>query len=90
MESAIKKLEKDIGKKTDRFNDGDVIRWISKANDGREFTYVVVKAGGRYWITGTALWYGKQIFSYDEVVKILARDDVIEVEVAIAWAEVKV
>jgi hypothetical protein len=85
---AIKKLGKDVAKLKDDFDEGTVIRWLSVTSDDKTYTYVVVKAAGKWWITGTALWYGKQIFTYEELVGILSRSDVATVEVAIEWAGV--
>ena len=71
-------------KAADTFKEGDVIRWKS----GDKYTYAVVKAGGRWWITGTAVYYGKQIFTFDELVKILQMSEVTDIAVAVDWASI--
>ena len=91
IEKAIKKIAKDIGVVKDEFSVGDVIKWTSKATDGREFDYAAIKAGdGNWWITGTGYWYGRNKFSYNEFVSdVLARNDVISISVATEWDEIK-
>lgn len=79
---SIKGLKKALKKKVkDDFADGDVIRWKS----ANKYTYAVVKAGGRWWITGTAVYYGKQIFTFDEIIEILSLSEVSEIAVASEW-----
>lgn len=54
----------------DDFEDGTIIRWISH-NDRTDFDYhyAAIKGGGSWWLTGTAQWYGKALFQYQEFVE---------------------
>ncbi len=84
-----KKLAKDINKSRkfrDTFEEGDVIRWVS----GGRFKYAAIKAGGRWWITGVANWYGAKVFSYEEFVEeVLANAETSNIEIAVTWDEVE-
>ena len=82
-------LRKAIKKKADPFNEGDVIRWESKSTNGYRYYYAVIRGNQKWWITGLARFYGEQVFSYEELVEILSRDDVINVEYSANWESIK-
>ena len=82
-------LRKAIKKKADPFNEGDVIRWESKASNGFRYRYAVIRANQQWWITGLARFYGAQVFSYEELVEILSRDDVVNVAYSSRWESIK-
>ena len=67
----------------DKFAEGDVVRWI-----GGGYRYAAIKAGGRWWITGTGNWYGTHVFDYEGLIKALNRSDVTGVAVATTWREI--
>lgn len=87
--SAARKLGKAVNNKSDGFKQGTVVAWESY-NEERDvtYTYVAVKAGPYWWLTGIADFYGKRVLSYDELTSILAREDVINIRVAKEWEPV--
>lgn len=67
---------------TDRFDRGDVIRWI---DDGR-YNYAVIKDSRGMWvITGTAAYYGRSVFTYDQLLDVLSKPSVSDIYVATEW-----
>lgn len=78
--SPLDRLRGDLDSKvTDRFPEGTVVRWKS----GGRYTYAALKAGGRWWITGTANYYGGRVFDYDGLLDILGRSDVSDISAAL-------
>lgn len=87
MKKEIEQLKSALeDKETDPWAEGTVIRWLS----GGHYFYAVIKGNGRWWITGTAVFYGQrqQVFSYQELLEILSRADVVDIQVAAEWDDV--
>ena len=82
---ALKALKKALkNKMTDEFEEGSVIRWKS----ADRYVYVVVKASGKWWITGVANYYGNRVFTFAQLIEILSLSEVSDVTVATAWTEI--
>lgn len=93
VDEGIKALRKKVGRTKasgDQFTDGAVIRWTFSGYVGparRRYCFAALRAGGRWWITGSGVTYGgKASYTYDELAKILAREDTTDVTVASAWS----
>lgn len=70
----------------DPFNNGDVIRF--KANlSSRDYTFAVLRAGGRWYSTGGGTYVPQGPISYKRLVEILNRDEVYDVEAASMWVK---
>jgi hypothetical protein len=83
---AFDKLAKKVTTKADQFADGDVIRWVAEGNT-KDYIYAAVRAGGRWWITGTSQWYVHSGVTYDQLVEYLERDEVVAIQAATEWTE---
>lgn len=80
MEATIKTLAK--ARKANRIQVGTVLRFTSGG-----YTYAAVYVGGKWWITGTGRFFGKNVFMPDEfITQVLQK--VTSVEVATEWADV--
>lgn len=92
VDEGVKALRKNIKRNTsaDPFRDGTVIRWLFNAGHGRHYCFAALRAGGRWYLTGTGVTYGdhRWYVSYEELAKILARGDTEDVVVASAWTTV--
>jgi hypothetical protein len=92
---AVKTIRKNLNK-TKRVAEGTIIKWDSRSEKagrwgGRVFTYVAIYAAGRWFITGDGLFYGKNVFTYDEFFRtVLNRDEVENIAVASDWETVEV
>lgn len=85
MEKATKQLKRALkGKEIDPWAEGTVIRWLS----GGRYLYAVIKSNGRWWITGTAAFYGQQVLSYLELLEILSRAGVADIQVVAEWDDI--
>jgi hypothetical protein len=87
VKEGLKALRKRVNRTKaagDRFTDGTVIRWVSCGY----YTYTALRARGQWWLTGSANFYGlgKSGITYDQLTKILAREDVSGVAVSSEWA----
>lgn len=72
----------------DPFQDGDVVRWTARSTTSR-YTYAALRAGGRWWITGGANYYGHgPSCTYLGLTKILALPNTTDIRVASAWSAV--
>lgn len=83
---SIKTLRKSIRRAKgpeDTFVDGDVIKW-----QRGQYTYVALRAGGSWWITGRANYGLGPICTYQELSKILALPSTTDIRVASAWSAV--
>lgn len=85
-DEAADALREDLGAKvTDKFEAGDVIRWIG----GGRFNYCAIKCSNNMWsISGTGIWYGTEQKTYEQIVEILSRSDVSNIATAIEWVTV--
>lgn len=85
-EDAAGALREDLSKKVkDKFDAGDVIRWTG----GGRFAYCAIKCGNSLWsISGTGIWYGTEQKTYEQIVDILERSDVTDIEVSVEWVKV--
>ena len=83
---ALKALKKALKKKViDEFKDGDVIKFTS----GGKYTYVVLKAGGRWWITGVYDFFGVgRVFDFEKLLEILSDGNVTDIQVASDWVSI--
>lgn len=91
MKKAIKALSKAVGAaNSDKFEDGDVIRWQAKSGySGILYTYAACRAGGQWYLTQATgrvnTYYPDAPWSYDELTEVLGRADVSSVFVATEW-----
>ena len=83
MSRAFDKLVKQVEKTADPFAEGDVIRFKAAGT----YTYAALKAGGRWWITGTSSFYRHDGVTYEELVEYLGRSDVTHIDAATNWTE---
>lgn len=84
MEKAAEQLKRALKRKeTDPWAEGTVIRWLS----GGRYLHAVIKGNDCWFITRTAV-YGQQVFSYRELLEILSRADVADIQVAAEWDDV--
>lgn len=89
-EDAVKVLTKRLKKKKDKgrkpFADGTVVAWVG----GGLYKYAAIFAGGRWYITGGARFYGgKPSYSDEEFMNILGRPDATDVRVAAEWTVIE-
>lgn len=86
--AAIKALRKTVTRAKgprDPFQDGDVVRWESRG--ARLYMYAALRAGGRWWFTGGANFYGHgPSCTYEQLTKILSRADIHQVHVSSTWS----
>lgn len=87
-EAAIKSLRKDLKEKvTDKFEVGTVLRWTG----GGRYTYAAIKTNIG-WFTTARGYDGNgivaKVYEYDELVEMLAKGDITNLEVATAWEAV--
>lgn len=87
QEKAKRLLKAAIKNQSDMFSNGTVVKWVSYSESGRlYYTYAALKTGDKWWITGEYDFYGVgRSFSYETLVKILARDEVRNVQVSATW-----
>lgn len=75
----------------DDFEEGAVLTWTRtydrdprSTSTGRSYTYVALKAGGKWWITGTT---GERGLRYDDLVEhYLAEADADSINIVAKWA----
>lgn len=80
-------LKDSVARNTDPFTDGDVIQWLSTGT----YSYSANRAGGKWYISGTANFYGAGThsgISYSRLVQILSRGDVSDIRHSTGWSEV--
>lgn len=83
------KLKKDISK-NEGVETGTIVRFTSYDNvTDRRFTYAAVYAAQFWWLTGEVNYYGSKKLNHIDFMLILAREDVNDVEVAVAFDKVK-
>lgn len=72
-------------KVSDTFEDGTVFRWTS----GGKYDYAAIKAGGRYWLSGTYDFYNNGgVTDYTGLLDIFSRPDVTDIKIATGWEAV--
>jgi len=84
---AIDSLSKALKKKnTDRFEVGDVIKWTAA---GR-YTYAAIKTGAGWFTTASTrnAFVDSKLDDYEELVEILGRFEVSNIEVSTSWASI--
>lgn len=77
--AAVLKLQDTLASRRDDFKEGTVIRF----QDGM-FTYVALKAGNRWWLTG----HFTSGITYTQIVDMLTKESVTKVEIVKAWTTV--
>lgn len=75
---AIDALKEDLGTVNKRkMKSGMVLRYKSG-----QFTYAAVYVSGKFFITGTGGWYGRNVFDYDEfVTDVLGAADKVQIAI---------
>ena len=79
-------LKDSVTRNTDPFEDGAVIQWLSTGT----YHYSANRAGGKWYISGTANFYGPGTHSgvtYERLVGILSRADVSDIRHVTEWSE---
>lgn len=85
MTASIDRLREDLKTKvTDPFVNGDVIRWTS----GERYIYAAVKTSAGWFTTaggGNGNYFVPGNLDYEELLEVLAKSDVTEVETSTRW-----
>lgn len=77
-----------VARTRDPFKNGDVIRWSGRyANRGTLYTWVALKSGGKWYITGRTGGYAS---AFDDVVGLISRDiALVSLDIVATWTAVE-
>ena len=64
---------------------GDVVRWTDKG-----YTYAAVMVHGTWYLTGGQSYYGTHTMSPEQLVKVLHRSHISQVDYATAWTTLRI
>lgn len=83
-------LRKAIAKRTVHVEEGQLIRFRSRSRTtGINYWYGAIFVADRWWLTSKADYFGKQAFSTEELLDIIARDSTTDVEIVTEYTPVK-
>ena len=85
-----RRLRKEIAKRTAQVEEGTVLRFKSRSRTSNiDYWYAAIFVVDRWWLTSEANYFGKQRFTNEEFLDLVARGTIIDVEVATAFTAVK-
>lgn len=82
--AALRKVLKD--KSVDRFETGDVIRWLAAGT----YSYAAIKTPVGWYTTASTAAYRHvgQVLTWDELIDVLSKSEATEIQVAIEWEDI--
>lgn len=85
--NVVELLRAAVGRTADPFKDGDVIRWTAYSLQAdRSYVYAALRAGGKWWRTGTQASPYDQGVRYSMLIEYLGADNVSDISVATSWS----
>jgi hypothetical protein len=80
--NAIESLRSAVAqKKTDKFEVGDVVRWVASG----KYSYAAIKTEVGWYTTANNPYVPHKVGSFDNLVEILNRSEVSDIAVASTW-----
>lgn len=90
MADSVKVLRKQIEKRQVKVGEGTVVRFRShSATTGINYWYGAIFVANRWWITSAKNFFGKQNFSNEEFLDLVAEGRITDVDVATAFESIK-
>lgn len=90
MADNAKVLRKQIEKRQVRVEGGTVVRFRSHSDrTGINYWYGAIYVANRWWITSAANYFGKQSFTNEEFLDLVAQGRITDVDVATAFESIK-
>lgn len=90
MKENAKVLREQIAKRQVRVDVGTIVRFKSHSvTTGITYWYGAIFVAGKWWLTSAKNYFGKQCFSTDEFLDLVARGVITDVDVATEFEPIK-
>ena len=90
MADSVKVLRKQIAKRQVKVEEGTVVRFRSRSERTQiNYWYGAIYVANRWWITSKADYFGKQNFTNEEFLDLVAAGRITDVDVATQFESIK-